>query len=274
LRRDERGVHAIAFNSSHMKKLRVLICNDDGINAEGIYALAQAVARVAEVTVIAPDKQQSAVGHAITVNYPLRAVPFYKNGDFFGYAVEGTPADCVKLGVRFLMKEKPDLVMSGINHGSNTAINIIYSGTVSAATEGMILGIPSIAVSLTAYQNLDFTYAAKFSARLALLVAEKGLPPRTLLNVNIPNVPEDQIQGVMITKQGISVWQDRFDVRRDPANREYYWLTGEMDVLDTDLDTDQIAIKNNYVSITPVRYDLTDKAMVEVMKEWGIENIK
>ncbi len=257
-----------------MKKLRVLICNDDGINAEGIFALAQEIKKIAEVTVVAPDKQQSAVGHAITVNYPLRAVPFHKNNDFFGYAVEGTPADCVKLGVRFLMKEKPDLVLSGINHGSNTAINIIYSGTVSAATEGMILGIPSIAISLTAYQNLDFTYAAKFSARLALLVAEKGLPARTFLNVNIPNVPEDQIKGVMITRQGISVWEDRFDVRRDPANREYFWLTGQMDVLDTDLDTDQIAIKNNYVSITPVRYDLTDRQMLEAMKTWGVEKLR
>lgn len=257
-----------------MSKLRILVCNDDGINAEGIYALVQELKKIADVTVVAPDKQQSAVGHAITVNYPLRAVPFHKNNDFFGYAVEGTPADCVKLGVRFLMKEKPDLVMSGINHGSNTAINIIYSGTVSAATEGMILGIPSIAVSLTAYQNLDFTYAAKFSARLALLVAEKGLPERTLLNVNIPNVPESEIKGVMITRQGISVWKDRFDVRRDPANREYFWLTGEMDVLDTDLDTDQIAVKNNYVSITPVRYDLTDRQMFETMKSWGIERLK
>ncbi|HXG01405.1 MAG TPA: 5'/3'-nucleotidase SurE [Bacteroidota bacterium] len=257
-----------------MSRLRILVCNDDGINAEGIFALVQELKKIAEVTVVAPDKQQSAVGHAITVNYPLRAVPFHKNNDFFGYAVEGTPADCVKLGVRFLMKEKPDLVISGINHGSNTAINIIYSGTVSAATEGMILGIPSIAVSLTAYQNLDFTYAAKFSARLALLVAEKGLRERTLLNVNIPNVPESDIKGVMITRQGISVWKDRFDVRRDPANREYFWLTGEMDVLDTDLDTDQIAVKNNYVSITPVRYDLTDRQMFETMKSWGIERLK
>jgi 5'-nucleotidase len=259
-------------DTSH--KLRILVCNDDGINAEGIYALVQELKKIAEVTVVAPDKQQSAVGHAITVNYPLRAVPFHKNNDFFGYAVEGTPADCVKLGVRFLMKERPDLVMSGINHGSNTAINIIYSGTVSAATEGMILGIPSIAVSLTAYQNLDFSYAAKFSARLALLVAEKGLPARTLLNVNIPNVPESEIRGVMITRQGISVWKDRFDVRRDPANREYFWLTGEMDVLDTDLDTDQIAVKNNYVSITPVRYDLTDRQMFQAMKAWGVERLK
>ncbi len=131
-----------------MKKLRILICNDDGINAEGIVALAREIRKIADVTVVAPSTQQSAVGHAITVNYPLRTVPWRVDNDLPGYAVEGTPADCVKLGVGFLMKEKPDMVISGINHGSNTAINIIYSGTVSAATEGTILGIPSIAISL------------------------------------------------------------------------------------------------------------------------------
>lgn len=256
-----------------MKKLSILVCNDDGINSEGIYALVQQLKTIAEVTVIAPATQQSAVGHAITVNYPLRTVPFHKDSDFFGYAVEGTPADCVKLGVRFLMKEKPDLVVSGINHGSNTAINIIYSGTVSAATEGMILGIPSIAVSLTSYQNMDFSYAAKFAARLAQLVVKKGLPEKTLLNVNVPAVPEKDIRGVKITRQGISAWEDRFDVRRDPANREYYWLTGSMNVIDTEPDTDQIAIKDNYVSVTPVHYDLTDRLMLEKMKKWEIGNL-
>ena len=257
-----------------MKPLHVLISNDDGINAEGIFALSQEIKKIADVTVVAPATQQSAVGHAITVNYPLRAVPYQKNNNFFGYAVDGTPADCVKLGVKFLVKEKPDLVISGINHGSNTAINIIYSGTVSAATEGTILGIPSIAISLTSYQNLDFTYAAKFASRLALLVAERGLPKGTLLNVNIPAVPEDLIKGVMLTRQGISVWEDRFDARRDPANREYYWLTGAMNVLDTEDDADQIAVKNNYVSVTPVKYELTDRLLLENMKEWGIEKLK
>jgi 5'-nucleotidase len=257
-----------------LKKLHILICNDDGINAEGIYALAQEIKKIADVTVIAPASQQSAIGHAITVNYPLRAVPFHKNGDFFGTAVEGTPADCIKLGVGTLLKEKPDMIISGINHGSNTAINIIYSGTVSAATEGTVLGIPSIAMSLTSFQNLDFTYAAKFASRLALLVAEKGLPERTLLNVNVPAVPESEIKGVMVTRQGISTWEDRFDVRRDPANREYFWLTGSMNIMDTEVDTDQIAIKNNYVSVTPVHYDLTDRKLFEQMKKWGIEELR
>lgn len=256
------------------KRLHILISNDDGIDALGIFALVQEIKKIADVTVIAPDKQQSAVGHAITMNYPLRAVPFHKNGEFFGYAVEGTPADAIKLGVRSLMKTKPDMVISGINHGSNTAINIIYSGTVSAATEGTVLGIPSVAISLTTYGEPDFSYAARFAGRLALLVAERGLPEGTLLNVNVPPVPEHEIAGVLLTRQGKSTWDDTFDVRRDPANREYFWLTGKLNIVDSDPDIDQIAIQNKYVSVTPIQYDLTDKSMLERMKEWRVEDLR
>ncbi|MEW6510784.1 MAG: 5'/3'-nucleotidase SurE [Bacteroidota bacterium] len=256
------------------KPLTVLISNDDGIAAPGIHALVTEMRKVAQVTVVAPDKQQSAVGHAITMNYPLRAIPFHKEGEFFGYAVDGTPADAVKLGVRFLMKEQPDLVLSGINHGSNTAINIMYSGTVSAATEGTVLGIPSIAISLTTHEEADFSYAAKFAARLAQLVAAKGLPQGTLLNVNVPAVPESEIRGILVTRQGKSSWDDTFDVRRDPANREYFWLTGKMNVIDTDPDTDQIAVRDKYVSVTPIRYELTDRATFDVMKGWNLERLK
>jgi 5'-nucleotidase len=254
--------------------LHVLISNDDGIAAPGIHALVKEIRKIAKVTVVAPDRQQSAVGHAITMNYPLRAIPYERDGEFFGYAVDGTPADAVKLGVRYLLKERPDLVVSGINHGSNTAINILYSGTVSAATEGTVLGIPSIAVSLTTYDEADFTYAAKFSARLAAVVLERGLPAGTLLNVNVPAVSPERIAGVRITRQGKSTWEDTFDVRRDPANREYFWLTGRMVTTDTDPSTDQIAVKENYISISPIRYDLTDEAMVEAMKEWGVGDLK
>jgi 5'-nucleotidase len=171
------------------------------------------------------------------------------------------------------MKSAPDLVLSGINHGSNTAVNILYSGTVSAATEGTILGIPSIAVSLTTYQDADFSYAAKFATRLSRLVARRGLPDGTLLNVNVPAVPEGEIRGVRVTKQGTSKWDDTFDVRRDPANREYLWLTGRMVVTDRDPDTDQIAIREKYVSVTPIRYELTDWRMREEMASWGIEKL-
>ncbi|MFN0156836.1 MAG: 5'/3'-nucleotidase SurE [Bacteroidota bacterium] len=256
------------------KRLHILISNDDGIDAPGIFALTQEIKKIADVTVVAPDKQQSAVGHAITMNYPLRAIPFRKGNEFFGYAVDGTPADAVKLGVRFLLKEPADLVISGINHGSNTAISILYSGTVSAATEGTILGIPSIAVSLTTYGEGDFSYAAKFAGRLALKVVKHGLPPGTLLNVNIPAVPESDVKGVLITRQGASTWDDTFDVRRDPANREYFWLTGKLNVIDTDTDADEVAVRNKYVSVTPIHYDLTDRKMTEEMKTWRIEEIR
>jgi 5'-nucleotidase len=255
------------------KKLNILVCNDDGIDAPGIYALARSLAAIGHVTVVAPDKQRSAIGHAITMNYPLRVKKFVKNGKFFGYAVEGTPADCVKIAVRTILQTLPDILVSGINHGSNTAINIIYSGTVSAATEGTILGIPSIAVSLTTYEDVDFGFAARFSRRLAQLVLRKGLPVDTLLNVNIPPVPEKSIRGVRITRQGKSRWDDTFDLRRDPNNKEYYWLKGKLDITDTGDDTDQIAILKNYVSITPIHFDLTAYNVLPALGRWKVNSL-
>jgi 5'-nucleotidase len=256
------------------RKYEILVCNDDGIDAPGIYVLVQELKKIGRITVVAPDEQQSAVGHAITMNYPLRVGEFRKNGKFFGYAVQGTPADCVKLAVRALLKRQPDLLISGINHGANTAISIIYSGTVSAATEGTILGIPSIAVSLTTYGRADFSYPAKVARRLALLVLKKGLPQRTLLNVNIPPLKPTDIRGVLVTRQGKAVWNDTFDHRRDPNNREYYWLTGGLEEVDKDLDFDEAAVRNNYISITPIHYDLTNYKMFDAMKKWGIEKVK
>jgi 5'-nucleotidase len=256
------------------KRLHVLISNDDGIDSPGIHALVQEVKKIARVTVVAPDKQQSAVGHAITVGYPLRWSRFYENGKFFGYAVEGTPADAVKLAVRSILDEKPDMLISGINHGSNTAVSIIYSGTVSAATEGTILGIPSVAISLTTYEKPDFTYSAKFARKLAVCVAKKGLPEGTLLNVNVPAVPESKVRGVLVTKQGKSKWEDIFEVRRDPNDKEYYWLAGDLLQLDHEEDVDQVAIREKYVSITPIHYDLTDYGMIEKMKLWSLQKLR
>jgi len=255
-------------------RLHVLISNDDGIDAPGLEALVREVREFAHVTVVAPDRQQSAVGHAITMNFPLRVVPHKKGSEFFGYAVTGTPADAVKLGVGCLLKRRPDMVLSGVNHGSNTAISVIYSGTVSAATEGTILGIPSIAISLTTHREADFTYAAKFGARLVRTVARHGLPRGTLLNVNIPAIPEAKIRGVRVTRQGASVWDDSFEVRRDPANREYFWLTGRLKVTDTKPDVDEVAVRQRYVSITPIRYDLTDRKMMGRMERWKVERLK
>ncbi|MEI7907453.1 MAG: 5'/3'-nucleotidase SurE [Bacteroidota bacterium] len=253
------------------KRLSILVSNDDGILADGLAILVKELQSIADVTVVAPDSQQSAVGHAITVHRPLRVKEVKKDGQFFGYAVDGTPADCVKLAIRNLMKANPDIVVSGINHGSNTAISVIYSGTVSAATEGTILGISSFAISLTTFEaNADFTYAAKFAKSLALKIAEHGLPKGTLLNVNVPPVPEGDIRGVVITRQGKSVWNDEFESRRDPGNKQYFWLKGEMVELDEEEDIDQRAILNNKISITPIQFDLTNYDMIDKLKAWKI----
>jgi 5'-nucleotidase len=256
------------------KGFSVLISNDDGIHAPGIRALADAIRQIADVTIVAPDKQQSAVGHAITMSIPLRVHRVEENGALFGYAVDGTPADAVKLAVRAILSKKPDLVISGINHGSNTAISVIYSGTVSAATEGTILGIPSFAISLTTYGPADFSYAAEFAKKLALRVRDKGLPRGTLLNVNVPAVPASEIAGIMVTKQGKSIWNDEFEARRDPSNREYFWLKGDLLELDHDDDVDQRAILNNKVSITPIHYDLTDYAMLDTLAKWDVGSLQ
>lgn len=255
---------------SPTKRLSILISNDDGIDAPGIDRLVKEMRRVGEVTVVAPHLQQSAVGHAITMNRPLRVREYFKNGSFFGYAVEGTPADCVKLAVRALLKRRPDILLSGVNHGSNTAISVIYSGTVSAATEGTILGIPSIAVSLTTFKPADFTFAAQFARQLARQVIRHGLPTGTLLNVNVPPLPKERIKGVRITRQGKAVWNDTFDVRRDPANKEYFWLTGGLENVDQDLAFDEAAVRAGYVSITPIQYDLTNTDMIDRIRSWTL----
>jgi 5'-nucleotidase len=249
------------------------VTNDDGIDSPGIYALAESLKELGEVTVIAPQKEQSAVGHSITMQVPLRVTKTYKNGKLFGYAINGTPADCVKIGIRNIMKETPDLVVSGINHGSNTAINIIYSGTVSAAREAAIMDVPSMAVSVTNHAVTDFRFAAKVTKMLAQEFAGKEIPLGTLLNVNIPDVPEEEIAGILLTKQGKSKWDDVYEHRVDPQGRDYYWLTGNLIEADTAMDTDQIAIKNNYVSVSPIHFDLTDYETFNKMKTWNIERL-
>jgi 5'-nucleotidase len=253
--------------------LKILVTNDDGIEAPGIQVLTDALRELGEVTVIAPLKEQSGVGHGITMQIPLRIVKYDKNGKFFGYGINGTPADCVKIGVRNILKDTPDLVVSGINHGSNTAINIIYSGTVSAAREASIMGIPSIAISLTNHTGTDFSYCGKVTRMMAKKLLGKEFPIGTLLNINVPDVPEDQIKGIRLTTQGKSKWDDAYEQRVDPNGRDYYWLTGNLTSVDTENDTDQGAIKNNYVSITPIHFDLTDYDAYEKMKSWNIERL-
>ena len=204
---------------------------------------------------------------------PLRVFEYYKNGNQFGYAVDGTPADCVKMGIRNIMKTPPDLVFSGINHGSNTAINIIYSGTVSAAREAAIMDVPAVAISVTSHAVKDFSYAAKIAKMIAEKLFNKDLPKGTMLNVNVPDVPENEINGILITKQGKSKWDDIYEKRTDPFGRDYYWLTGNLTEADKDSDIDQVAVKNKYVSITPIHFDLTDYEIFKQMKSWGLEEM-
>lgn len=253
--------------------MKILVSNDDGIDSAGIHALVDSLKEIAEVTVVAPHSEQSAVGHAITMQTPLRVFEFQKDGKFFGYAVDGTPADCVKMGIRNLMSSPPDLVVSGINHGSNTAINIIYSGTVSAAREGAIMDVPSIAISVASHAVKDFVFPSKVAQMLAKEVFDKGLPIGTMLNVNVPNVPEDKIAGIIVTKQGKSKWDDIYEKRVDPYGRNYYWLTGNLLNVDDGNDIDQVAIESNFVSVTPIHFDLTDYKTFDSMKGWEIEKL-
>jgi len=246
----------------------VLVTNDDGIAASGIHVLVQYLKKYADVVVVAPDSEKSAVGHAITLSDPIRVSSFNKSGQWDGYAVSGTPSDCVKIAVGALLDRRPDMVISGINLGSNAGINVIYSGTVSAATEGTILGIPSIAVSLTTYTDPIFEPAARFAVKIMNVVLSKGLPKRTLLNVNIPNLPENEIAGVKITRQGMANFAETFDKRVDPRNRVYYWMDGQKEEIIAEDDVDDEAIKQGYISITPVKYDLTNYEFIDMLNNW------
>jgi len=254
-----------------MSKPSILVTNDDGIYAAGIFALQQVLADFAHVTVVAPLAEKSAVGHAITLSDPLRVQQVEREKGFSGYAVNGTPADCVKLGIRCLCAQVPDLVVSGINQGTNTATNIIYSGTVSAAAEGIIMGVPSLAVSLASFTRREFDYAAKVSAQFAKLTLQNGLPDGTLLNINVPAVSESEIKGIRFTRQGKTRYEENFDKREDPNKRTYYWLTGQKMDLDAGNDIDDSALNENYVSITPIQYELTNHAFLEELHKWNIQ---
>ena len=254
-----------------MKKPSILITNDDGIYAPGILQLYKSLKNLGQITVVAPLIEKSAVGHAITISDPLRVVEVERDGTFFGFAINGTPADCVKLGVQCIVENKPDIVVSGINLGPNTATNIIYSGTVSAAAEAIIMGIPAMAVSLTSFTSHEFTYAGKIANQLTQEILKNGLPKETLLNVNVPAVLEKEINDIIVTRQGKGRYQEAFDKRIDPNNRTYYWLTGKKMLLDKDKDVDDLAVMHNNVSITPIHYDLTNYKFLEDLNKWNLK---
>lgn len=249
----------------------ILVSNDDGIDAPGIRSLAGAMRSIGDVVVVAPDAQQSAVGHALTVSLPLRATRVDREPGMTEWAVSGTPADCVKLGVKRLLERTPDLIVSGINHGRNTAVSLIYSGTVSAATEGTVMGIPSVAFSLDSFaSNVDFMNASHVAVWLARKVLQQGLPRGVLLNVNVPNVTADRVRGVRIAPQGDSYWDDIYEERTDPMGRPYYWLSGH-NVLVGPPGSDDELLTEGFVTITPVHYRLTDDPMMATLREWDLE---
>ncbi|SRR5690606_6369402 len=253
----------------------ILVSNDDGIDAPGLRALAEAMCAFGEVHVVAPLFEQSAVGHAITVREPVRArqMAFDFCDASVAYAVKGTPADCVKLAVNQLLPRRPDLVVSGINKGPNTAVNVIYSGTVSAATEAAILGIDSIAFSLCDWNPEDYEAAATIARAIARRVIVDGLPPGVLLNVNIPAIPQSEIRGILPTRQARSRWEESFHERVDPQNQTYYWLTGTFVNLDDGENTDLSAVDRGYVSVTPIHYDLTAHDFLDVLGRWEWEGL-
>jgi 5'-nucleotidase len=199
----------------------------------------------------------SAVGHAITLALPLRVQEVKKNGSFYGYAITGTPADCVKIAVQELLDRPPDIILSGINPGANVGVNVLYSGTVSAATEGAFLGVKSAAISLNTRQHPDFSFAAQFSKEIIRFMMESELRDGTALNVNIPALPKEEIAGVCFTSQGTSRFEERFERRSDPRGNVYYWLAGETPIKDGNPESDSIALKENKITITPIHYNLT-----------------
>lgn len=249
--------------------MRILLCNDDGIHAPGLHALHDAVKDLGEVSVVAPSSEQSAVGHAITLSNPIKCREIEKDGRFFGHAVGGTPADCVKLAVTGLLKHRPDLIISGINLGPNAGISVIYSGTVSAATEGTILGIPSMAVSLNTFTQPIWETPARAAREVALKLLARGLPDETLLNVNVPNLPWDRVRGYQVTRMGRSRFVEIFHRRTDPRNNVYYWMDGEMELIGDGDGTDVKALEDGFVSLTPIWFDLTHhKVLQEFRTAW------
>ena len=247
--------------------------NDDGITAPGIRTLIEVMNTIGEVYVVAPDAPQSAMGHAITINDALycNSMTVVKGESQIEYSCSGTPVDCVKIAVNEILKRKPDLCVSGINHGSNSSINVIYSGTMSAAVEAGTLGIPSIGFSLLDYSlEADFEPARKYVELLVKQCLKNGLPKGVVLNVNIPKLPAAEIKGIRVSRQANAHWEENFDKRTNPLGRDYYWLTGEFVNEDKGEDTDEWALKHGYVSVVPVQFDLTAHHAIKDINTWDI----
>lgn len=257
-----------------MSKPLILVVNDDGVTANGIAALVAAVKQLGDVVVVAPDSPQSGMGHAITIDSPLRINKIDLFGDNIPtYQCSGTPADCVKIAVDKILHRKPDLCVSGINHGSNSSLNVIYSGTMSAAVEAAVEDIPAVGFSLLDYRmDADFSAATEIATSISRQLLEKGLPKATLLNVNIPKLKKEEIKGIKICRQAAAKWEEEYLERQDPLGRNYYWLTGKFVNRDQGTDTDEWALANGYVSVVPVQFDLTAHHGIMYMNEyWNLQ---
>ena len=254
------------------KKPLILVTNDDGITAPGIRTLIEIMNEVGETVVVAPDSPQSAMGHAITINSTLHCEKIIlNNGSQLEYSCSGTPADCVKLAVNELLDRKPDLCVSGINHGSNSSINVIYSGTMSAAMEAGIEGIPAIGFSLLDYNwAADFNPLRKYIKQITTEALSNGIPENVVLNVNFPKLREDQIKGIKICRQAKANWVEKFDKRTNPMGKEYFWLTGSFVNQDKGEDTDEWALKEGYISIVPTQFDLTAHQSIQQLNTWNL----
>lgn len=249
----------------------ILVTNDDSIYSKGIRSLVEAVSELGDIVVVAPDSHQSGMGHAVTINGILRISEEKIFEGIEAYTTSGTPVDCVKLAISKILPRKPDLLVSGINHGSNSSINVIYSGTMSAAVEGAIEGIPSIGFSL-----LDFDHDADFIASKQVVTTlcrnilnDKSIPEGICLNVNIPKGPPESIRGIKICRQAKAFWEDNFDKRTDPMGRNYYWMLGQFVNYDKGEDTDEYALQHHFVSVVPVQYDLTAYHLISHLQQWN-----
>jgi len=251
--------------------MRILLTNDDGIYAPGIAALKAELAALGEVTVVAPEAERSAAGHSITLDRPLRVHDVYVGEVFLGYACDGSPADCVKLGVKEVLQTAPDLVVSGINLGANVGINVLYSGTVAAALEGAILSVTSVAVSLESSKKPDFTPAANIAREVIVQILERRPPTGSLFNLNVPARPCADIKGVVVAPQSTVSYDDGFEVRTDPRGAKYFWMTGELDRREVSPDTDTALLADGYVTLTPLTYDLTDRRLLAQAAAWRID---
>lgn len=254
-----------------MERPLILVTNDDGITAPGIRTLINIAKEFGEVYVVAPDSPQSGMGHAVTLNKAIFCNEIESLSEVKEYSCSGTPVDCVKLAVAHILPRKPDLCISGINHGSNSSINVIYSGTMSAAVEAGIEGIPAIGFSLDTFDyNADFMAAEKYIKAIIGEVLTKQMPKGIVLNVNIPHLPTEEIKGVKVCRQADAKWDEKFDKREDPRGRQYYWMCGEFVNHDKGDDTDEYALTNGYVSVVPVRFDLTAHHFISELKNWDI----